>query len=89
MLGRMADWTLLLPLCGLLAVAVAAVPQLPHEYHVTGTIYLPKADIVEPYEAWVDPDKGMSRIDYYNGKLASLVCHVVDLNHVMYSPVLW
>ena len=64
----MASRTLLLPLCGLLTVAVAVVPQLPHAYHVTGTIYLPKAGVVEPYEAWFDPDKRMSRIDYYNGK---------------------
>ena len=49
-------------------VAVASGPRLPNTYHVTGTIYLPRGDIVEPYEAWVDPEKGMSRIDYYNGK---------------------
>ena len=65
---RMGSLSLLLPLC-CFAVAIASVPQLPHSYHVTGTIYLPKGDVVEPYEAWVDPDKGMSRIDYYNGRL--------------------
>ena len=65
---RMASLSLLVSLC-CFAVAIATVPQLPHSYHVTGTILLPKADVVEPYEAWVDPEKGMSRIDYYNGKL--------------------
>ena len=63
----MASWTLLLPVYGLLTVAVASVPQLPRVYHVTGTIYLPKAEVVEPFEAWVDIDR-MSRIDYYHGK---------------------
>jgi len=64
----MAGLTFFLPLCYFVAVTAASGPQLPNAYHVTGTIYLPKADIVEPYEAWVDPEKGMSRIDYYNGK---------------------
>ena len=66
----MAGLTLLLPLCCLVTVAVAIGPQIPHAYHVTGTIYLPRADVVEPYEAWVD--KGMSRIDYYNGNLVTV-----------------
>ena len=49
--------------------AVASVPQVPNTYHVTGTIYLPKSDIMEPFEAWFNADKRMSRIDYYGGKL--------------------
>ena len=51
------------------SVIGASAPQPPRTYHATGTIYLPKADVSEPYEAWVDHDKGMSRIDYYNGKV--------------------
>ena len=88
----MAGWTFLLPLCGILTVSVASVPQLPHAYHVTGTIYLSKAEVVEPFEAWFDPDKGMSRIDYYHGNcylcVVSLVCHLVEVNHVSVFPVL-
>ena len=64
----MASLVVLLALCCVTAV-VANGPQVPSTYHVTGTIYLPRGDIVEPYEAWVDSDKRMSRIDYYNGKL--------------------
>ena len=61
-----------LSLCCLAAVVVAASkPQLPTNYHATGTIYLPKGGVVEPYEAWVDNDKGMSRIDYYHGKVVT------------------
>lgn len=40
---------------------------LPSRYHVSGVIQLPYAEINEPFEAWVDGDKGFSRIDYYGG----------------------
>lgn len=60
--------TFLLSLYGLVSVVIAGVPQFPTTYHVTGNIYLPKASIVEPFEAWVDLSKGKSRIDYYHGK---------------------
>jgi len=63
----MAGWTFVLPLCYLVTVVVASGPSFPTIYHVNGTIYLPKATIVEPYEAWYDPNTGMSRIDYYGG----------------------
>lgn len=70
----MAGWAFLLSLCCLVTVIVASGPQLPTTYHVKGTIYLPKATIVEPYEAWVDTNNGMSRIDYYGGML--ILCYV-------------
>ena len=77
---RMAGIIFLLSLCCFAAVAVANEPQLPTTYHATGTIYLPKGDIAEPYEAWVDNDKGMSRFDYYGGKVdfveLNCACHV-------------
>lgn len=73
----MASLVFLLSLYCFTAVVVANGPNLPLTYHVKGTIYLTRADIIEPYEAWVDPDKGMSRIDYYNGKLGFVqFCHV-------------
>ena len=58
-----------LSLCCFTAV-VASGPQPPRTYHATGTIYLPKADVAEPYEAWVNLDEGMSRIDYYDGTVS-------------------
>ena len=60
-------------LCLTLCCFVAAVPsgpQPPRTYHATGTIYLPKADVAELYEAWVNLDEGMSRIDYYGGMVS-------------------
>ena len=64
----MARLMFILPLCYFVAVTVTNGLQLPDVYHVTGTIYLPRASIAEPFEAWVDFKKGMSRIDYYDGK---------------------
>ena len=61
----------MIAVCALLLLAPlseAANPTFPHRYHVKGNIYLPYGEINEPYEAWVDLDKGMSRIDYYGGK---------------------
>ena len=76
---RMAGAIFLLSLYCFAVVVVASNPQLPSTYHATGTIYLPKSDIVEPYEAWVDNDKGMSRIDYYHGKVTlNFACHMAN-----------
>lgn len=41
---------------------------LPLVYHLSGVIQLPYAEINEPFEAWMDSLKGLSRIDYYGGK---------------------
>lgn len=60
-----------LPVVLLLASAAALAagnPTLPTRYHVKGVIVLPTGQIYEPYEAWVDMDKGNSRIDYYGGE---------------------
>ena len=64
----MAACKLILFLSNLLVIATASGPDLPSSYHVTGTIYLPKASVAEPFEAWVDETKRMSRIDYYGGE---------------------
>ena len=37
------------------------------KYSVSGTIYLPYAEIEEPFRAWYDEDQFASRIDYYDG----------------------
>ena len=36
-------------------------------YTVKGHIFLPYGNIIEPFEAWIDPKTKRSRIDYYNG----------------------
>lgn len=59
----------LVSLCCFGAVVVASGPNIPHAYHVKGTIILTRAGVFEPFEAWVDPEKKMSRIDYYGGRL--------------------
>ena len=60
----------------LLIASVAALaagnPAFPTRYHVKGSIILPSGLIKEPYEAWVDLDKGNSRIDYYGGKAVNV-----------------
>jgi len=49
-------------------MVTAKGPEMPSSYHVTGSIYLPKGSVLEPFEAWFDGSKGMSRIDYYGGE---------------------
>ena len=47
---------------------VAANPDWTEgSYTVKGHISLPYGNIIEPFEAWVDPTTKRSRIDYYNG----------------------
>ena len=36
-------------------------------YSISGTIYLPYAEIEETFRAWYDVDQSASRIDYYDG----------------------
>lgn len=36
-------------------------------YSVKGVLYIPYADIEEPFEAWYDSNSYQSRIDYYGG----------------------
>ena len=36
-------------------------------YSISGTIFLPYAEIEEPFRAWYDVDQSASRIDYYDG----------------------
>ena len=47
---------------------VRAVPDWStNPYTVKGQIVLPYGNIIEPFEAWIDPATKRSRIDYYNG----------------------
>lgn len=54
----------------LLAAAAHSVPTPPNfsdTYTVKGTLYIPYAEIREPFYAWYDLKLGSSRIDYYGG----------------------
>lgn len=53
--------------CILLSLVVVGAITQPDSYYAMGSIMLPYAGIVEPYESWVDTKTGLSRIDYYNG----------------------
>jgi len=56
----------------LAAAATDSVPTPPNfsdTYTVKGTLYIPYAEIREPFYAWYDLKLGSSRIDYYGGKL--------------------
>lgn len=44
-----------------------APKQFSDSYTVKGTLYIPYAEIREPFYAWYDLSKGSSRIDYYGG----------------------
>ncbi|XP_076749125.1 C1 family peptidase 26-29-p [Xylocopa sonorina] len=42
-------------------------PTFSNTYTVKGTLYIPYAEIREPFYAWYDGTSGSSRIDYYGG----------------------
>lgn len=42
-------------------------PVWSSTYSVTGTLYIPYAEITEPFYAWYDAETKNSRIDYYGG----------------------
>lgn len=56
-------------LCCLVSAVIAA-PKLewPQQYTAEGTIYLPYAEIMEPFETVVDMTKKMSKVDTYGGE---------------------
>lgn len=47
--------------------AYASPPSFSNTYTVKGTLYIPYAEIREPFYAWYDLNAGSSRIDYYGG----------------------
>ncbi|XP_014483749.1 PREDICTED: digestive cysteine proteinase 1 [Dinoponera quadriceps] len=64
--------TLLLIFCGICYVVASskealAGPAFSQTYTVKGTLYIPYAEIREPFYAWYDGTSGSSRIDYYGG----------------------
>lgn len=42
-------------------------PSFSDSYTVKGTLYIPYAEIREPFYGWFDLSRGSSRIDYYGG----------------------
>lgn len=47
--------------------AVQCAPNWSQTYTVKGTLYIPYAELKEPFYAWYDAKNGQSRIDYYGG----------------------
>lgn len=41
-------------------------------YTTKGTIFVPYAEIQEPFESWYDEPNGRSRIDYFDGMTKTL-----------------
>ncbi|XP_011178576.1 digestive cysteine proteinase 1 isoform X2 [Zeugodacus cucurbitae] len=59
---------LLLALCGFSAEVFATKPPKWDETYIAkGTLYIPYAEIAEPFYAWYDKSTKRSRIDYYGG----------------------
>jgi len=60
---------LLIILClSLIAIASAkSPPKWEDVYTVKGILYIPYAEIEEPFYSWYDKPTGRSRIDYYGG----------------------
>ncbi|XP_030385247.1 digestive cysteine proteinase 1 [Scaptodrosophila lebanonensis] len=55
-------------LAGLAVIAQATnPPRWDPNYIVKGTLYIPYAEIAEPFYAWYDKNTKRSRIDYYGG----------------------
>ncbi|XP_032691451.1 digestive cysteine proteinase 1 [Odontomachus brunneus] len=64
--------TLLLICCGIYCTVASPKgtlkgPTFNKAYTVKGTLYIPYAEIREPFYAWYDGASGSSRIDYYGG----------------------
>ncbi|KAL1115154.1 hypothetical protein AAG570_007185, partial [Ranatra chinensis] len=50
-------------------IPTKAPPQFSATYTVSGTLYIPYAELEEPFFAWYDGSSGSSRIDYYGGMM--------------------
>jgi hypothetical protein len=75
---------------GLFAVVSHSVPTPPNfsdAYSAKGTLYIPYAEIREPFYAWYDLKLGSSRIDYYGGKICSQTVNKNLIGHTIYSVI--
>lgn len=59
-------------------------PIWSSSYSVEGDIYVPFAEVVEPFEAWYDSDSSNSRIDYYNGNVLYIILDVKNFFYILY-----
>ncbi|XP_006562600.2 digestive cysteine proteinase 1 [Apis mellifera] len=59
--------TFILLLLGVSYIVAIESPTFSNTYTVKGTLYIPYAEIREPFYAWYDGARGSSRIDYYGG----------------------
>ncbi|KAK2151582.1 hypothetical protein LSH36_358g01013 [Paralvinella palmiformis] len=50
----------------------AAVPKWESLYNITGILYLPYAEVKEPFTAWYDGSKNRSRVDYYDSSVITI-----------------
>nr|CAD7424901.1 unnamed protein product [Timema monikensis] len=64
---RIVTTFLLACVLGLVHSASLTVPNFSDTYTVKGTLYIPYAEVKEPFYAYYDLDSGNSRIDYYGG----------------------
>jgi len=55
-----------------------------NKYIVKGVLFIPYAEIREPFYAWYDSDVGNSRIDYYGGNLYNLFFNYGDKRFEIY-----
>ncbi|XP_078043578.1 C1 family peptidase 26-29-p isoform X2 [Augochlora pura] len=60
-------YTLTLIAIGISFIEAVKSPSFSNVYTVKGTLYIPYAEIREPFYAWYDGSSGSSRIDYYGG----------------------
>lgn len=59
--------------CGLNVTAKAEdAPEWSPAFSVTGVLYIPYAELTEPFSAYFDMSVGSSRIDYYGGLYKTL-----------------
>jgi C1A family cysteine protease len=70
---------------GILDNAINSVdfPMMSSSYIAEGTLYIPYAEIEEPFAAWVDHKNGKSRIDFYGGVAKTYQLSKVNEHGVM------
>ncbi|XP_035727441.1 digestive cysteine proteinase 1-like [Vespa mandarinia] len=62
----------ILMFCSISYAANLKSPTFSRTYTAKGTLYIPYAEIREPFYAWYDGKTGSSRIDYYGGVVKTL-----------------
>lgn len=76
-------YTILFNFAGICCIAALpkeslTAPTFSKTYTVKGTLYIPYAEIREPFYAWYNGNSGSSRIDYYGGNHNNLFCLFVS-----------